>query len=69
MAIKIGDIVAFKKVYRINIGDLISRQNYSKYMIVVGIYNHIKEKTALKVLCANGDINWVSSDRLEKICV
>ena len=56
MAIKIGDIVAFKKVYRINIDDLISRQNYSKYMIVVGIYNHIKEKTALKVLCANGEI-------------
>ena len=66
MDIRIGDIVCFKKIYTIGIDDLIRAKNYSKYMIVVSIINHVKEKPACKVMCANGELNWVSLSRLEK---
>ena len=65
---KVGDIVCFKKIYNISIIDLVNReQNYSKFMMVLQIIEHVKGKSACKVLCANGEINWVSGDRLEKV--
>ena len=65
---QVGDIVCFKKIYNISIIDLINRENnYSKYMIILLILNHVNEKSACKVLCANGEINWVSMERLEKV--
>tara|TARA_R110001583_G_scaffold182837_2_gene340980 strand:+ start:176 stop:376 length:201 start_codon:yes stop_codon:yes gene_type:complete len=63
--IQINDIVQFRKIYKINIEDLIARKNYSKYMIVLEIMNHVKP--ACKVMCANGEINWVAVSRLEKV--
>lgn len=66
--IKSGDIVCFKKIYNISIIDLINRENnYSKYMLVILIIDHLNEKSACKVLCSNGEINWVSIERLEKV--
>ena len=65
MHIKKGDIVCFKRIYSIGIDDLIRRQSYSKYMIVIDIINHVKP--ACKVMCANGEVNWVAAGRLEKI--
>ncbi len=65
MHIKKGDIVCFKRIYSIGIDDLIRRQSYTKYMIVVDIIDHVKP--ACKVMCANGEVNWVASCRLEKI--
>ena len=64
MPIRKGDIVSFKKIYKIGVEDLIGRRNFSKYMIVVDIINHVKP--ACKVMCANGEINWVSVDRIKK---
>ena len=66
MDISVGDIVCFKKIYTIGIDELIRAKNYSKYMIVVAIIDHVKEKPACKVMCANGEINWVSMSRLQK---
>lgn len=63
MAIKKGDIVCFKKIYSIGIDDLIRKNTYSKYMIVIDVFDHVKP--ACKVMCANGEINWVSVSRLE----
>ena len=63
MHIKKGDIVCFKRVYSIGIDDLIRMQTFSKYMIVLEIIKHIKP--ACKVMCANGEINWVAVSRLE----
>jgi hypothetical protein len=65
MSIKIGDIVSFKRTYTIGIDDLIRKQTFSKYMIVVDLINHVKP--ACKVMCANGEINWVAVSRLNKI--
>ena len=65
MHIKKGDIVCFKRVYSIGIDDLIGRQSYSKYMIVIDIINHVKP--ACKVMCANGEVNWVAVGRLDKV--
>ena len=48
--------------------DLINRgKHYSKYMMVIAIIDSVKGKSACKVLCANGEINWVSGDRLERV--
>lgn len=65
MHIKKGDIVCFKRIYSIGIDDLIRQQSYSKYMIVIDIIKHVKP--ACKVMCANGEVNWVAAGRLEKI--
>ena len=65
MQIKTGDIVCFKRIYTIGLNDLIARQNYSKYMIVLDVINHVKP--ACKVMCANGEVNWVSSERIERV--
>lgn len=66
--LKTGDIVCFKKIYKIDLLDLINRQeNYSKYMIILQVYNGVKDDKACKVLCANGEINWVAASKLEKI--
>ena len=67
MNIKKGDIVRFKSVYTIGLDDLIRRQTFSKYMIVVDIIYSFKEKPACKVMCASGEINWVAMARLDKI--
>tara|TARA_B100000674_G_C37820212_1_gene905407 strand:+ start:650 stop:847 length:198 start_codon:yes stop_codon:yes gene_type:complete len=64
MQIKKGDIVCFKRIYKIGIDDLIRRQTFSKYMIVLDVINHVKP--ACKVMCASGEINWVAVSRLEK---
>ena len=64
MQIKKGDIVCFKRIYTIGIDDLIRQQTYSKYMIVIEVLNHVKP--ACKVMCANGEINWVAVARLRK---
>lgn len=68
--IKIGDIVTFKIIRKINISDLIARKDYSKYMLVVDIiYSHKdsrKPMAACKVLCANGEVNWVSINSVER---
>ena len=66
MNIKIGDIVSFKKVYKIGIDDLIRAKTFSKYMIVIGIIKSIKNKPACKVMCANGEVNWVAISQIEK---
>ncbi len=60
-----GDIVCFKRIYKIGIDELIRRQTFSKYMIVLEIINNVKNKPACKVMCANGEVNWVASSRLE----
>jgi hypothetical protein len=60
-----GDIVCFKRIHKIDLSDLIARKNYSKYMIVLEIINHVKP--ACKVMCANGELNWVAVSRLEKV--
>mgnify|MGYP001342603244 CR=1 FL=1 len=66
MAFKKGDIVVFKRVYPINVLDIINAKRfYSKYMIVVSTVDHVKP--ACKVLCANGEINWVAENRLELV--
>jgi hypothetical protein len=62
--ILINDIVKFKTIYKINLEDLIARKNYSKYMIVLEIINHVRP--ACKVMCSNGEINWVAASRLQK---
>tara|TARA_B100000674_G_C37755924_1_gene875600 strand:- start:607 stop:825 length:219 start_codon:yes stop_codon:yes gene_type:complete len=68
--IKIGDIVTFKRVRKINLEDLIARRDYSKYMLVVEIIINYKDKNypkaACKVLCANGEVNWVSINSIER---
>ena len=66
MKILPGDIVTFKNVYKIDISDLISSKFYTKYMIVISIVN-VDEKTACKVMCGNGEINWVALSRIEKV--
>lgn len=66
MDIQQGDIVCFKRVYKIGIDDLIRKKSFSKYMIVLEIINHIKHKPACKVMCAHGEINWVASSQIEK---
>ena len=48
----------------LGIDDLIRRQTFSKYMIVLDVINHVKP--ACKVMCASGEINWVAVSRLEK---
>jgi hypothetical protein len=66
--ISVGDIVCFKNVHKISVLDLINRRNnYSKYMLVIKMFNGIENKDACQVLCANGDVNWVATDKLEKI--
>ena len=62
-----GDIVKFKRIHRIDLNDLIARKNYSKYMIVLAIMPETHPRPACKVLCANGEINWVAVTRLEKV--
>ena len=64
MAIKKGDIVCFKSIYTIGVKDLIIRNTYSKYMLVIDVINYVKP--ACKVMCANGEVNWVAADRLER---
>ena len=66
--IKVGSIVQFKRVYKIDLADLVAKQNYSKFMVVVSM-NHFPKvgKTACRVLCANGEINWVSMERIESV--
>lgn len=61
-----GDIVIFKSVYRMDLNDLIARRNYSKYMIIIKIMYDLKPRAACQVMCANGEINWVSIDRIER---
>lgn len=66
--LSVGNIVCFKNVYNINVLDLINRdKHYSKYMMVIAIIDSVKGKSACKVLCANGEINWVLADKLQKI--
>ena len=65
MSIKVGDIVRFKRMYSIGIEDLIRKQTFSKYMIVLEIINHVKP--ACKIMCANGEVNWVAVARIEKV--
>ena len=68
MTVKKGDLVCFKRVYSVTIEDLARKCYYSKYMLVLEIYSGIKPtKPACKVLCANGDINWVAVDNIKKI--
>lgn len=73
MDIKIGDIVQFKRMYKIGIDDLIYRKSFTKYMLVINAISvkspHKKSdpKKALQVMCANGETNWVSVDRIEKV--
>lgn len=67
--IKVGDIVKFKSVRKITLEDLVARKDYSKYMLVVEIIrnyeNSRKPMAACKVLCANGEVNWVSINSIE----
>ena len=65
MQIKTGDIVCFKRIYTIGIDDLIRKQSYTKYMIVLDVINYVKP--ACKVMCANGEVNWVSAERIERV--
>jgi hypothetical protein len=68
MPIEKGDLVRFKKVYSITIEDLARKCRYSKYMLVIEIFSNFKpSKSACKVLCSNGDVNWVASENIEKI--
>ena len=62
-----NDIVKFKRIHKINLNDLIARKKYSKYMIVLSVMPKYHPKPACKVLCANGEINWVAVTRLEKV--
>ena len=68
--IKVGDIVKFKSVRKITLEDLVARKDYSKYMLVVEIIISYKDnnypKAACKVLCANGEVNWVSINSIER---
>ena len=68
--IKVGDIVKFKSVRKITLEDLIARKDYSKYMLVVEIIrnyeNTRKPLAACKVLCSNGEVNWVGINCLEQ---
>jgi hypothetical protein len=66
MRISVGDIVSFKNIYKIGIDDLIRKRNFSKYMIVIDVIKNIKHKPACKVMCANGEINWVAMSQIEK---
>ena len=66
MGIQVGDIVCFKRVYKIGIDDLIRKQSFSKYMIVISVIKSVKNKPACKVMCANGEINWVAASQIEK---
>jgi hypothetical protein len=65
--IRKGDIVSLKTsgTYPIDLRDLMNLQHYSKYMLVLEIFSNTK--LACKVLCANGEINWVAGDRLNII--
>ena len=67
--IKVGDIVKFKSLRRITLEDLAARKDYSKYMLVVEIIRNYetsrKPMAACKVLCANGEVNWVSISSIE----
>ena len=63
--ISVGDIVSFKRVHKIDLNDLIARKKYSKYMIVIQVLKGVKPHAACKVMCANGEINWVSVERIE----
>ena len=65
MSIEKGDIVRFKRIYKIGIDDLIRKRSFSKYMIVISVIDHVKP--ACKVMCANGEINWVAASQIEKI--
>ena len=67
MSIKKGDIVRFKSMYTIGLDDLIRRQTFSKYMIVIDVIHSVKEKPACKVMCTSGEINWVAMTRLDKV--
>ena len=67
MKISPGDIVCFKNIYTISIDDLISQKLYTKYMIVISVMNVDKKNTACKVMCGNGEINWVALNRIEKV--
>lgn len=67
MQIKVGDIVCFKTVYKIGIDDLIRAQSFTKYMLVINIIENIKDKPACKVMCANGEINWVAASQIKKV--
>jgi len=68
--IKVGDIVKFRSIRKITLEDLVARKNYSKYMLVVEIIinyeNTRKPLAACKVLCANGEVNWVGINSIEK---
>ena len=68
--IRIGDIVKFKKIRKITLEDLIARKDYSKYMLVVQVVINYKDekypKAACKVLCANGEVNWVGINSIER---
>ena len=66
MGIQIGDIVCFKRIYKIGIDDLVRARSFTKYMIVLSIIKSIKGKPACKVMCANGEINWVAESQIEK---
>ena len=67
--IKVGDIVKFKSIRKINLADLVARKDYSKYMLVVEIIRNYedtrKPMAACKVLCANGEVNWVGINCIE----
>lgn len=65
MQIKIGDIVCFRTVYKIGIDDLIRAQSFTKYMIVLNVIESVKGKPACKVMCANGEINWVAMSQIK----
>jgi hypothetical protein len=69
-SIEIGDIVTFKRIRKISLEDFVSRKDYSKYMLVVEIIENFKgtkhSKGAVKVLCANGEVNWVSINSIER---
>lgn len=65
MDIKIGDIVCFKRIYKIGIDELIRKQTFSKYMIVINLIDHVKP--ACQVMCASGEFNWVAVSRLKKV--
>jgi len=69
MLLKRGDIVCFKRVYDITLLDLIKDNNesYSKYMMIIQTVSNYSDKTACQVLCGTGEINWVSSSRLELV--
>ena len=63
--IRVGDIVKFKRIQKINLSDLIAKRKYSKYMLVVEVFKNLRPGPACKVLCANGEISWVSLERIQ----